>query len=345
MKLSPFVYAPMRRFGELVKRHDEEVTDAPAPDYGPDAARGTDGLDAFGALWRGGRLVGEGRFLYRLEDVTVIRGGPLGPNAWHIMAEPNVAMLEASPRGQRDLAGTEGITFTLPDGNVVGVNVVPAHDGVIREDRPAIFYASDFDNNHYHRVFDLLPRTWAEAEGLTPEGAIWHRKEPAVRYRELWFPSTWPSMGYSPSQVRVARERRPEATSDAPVDVLWLTRSDMRRRRLLNEDAVIEALRRYWRVTVANARGMTLVEQVAAAMDARVIAGPHGAALANLAWPDRCAVVELAPEGYLHPCFQYHAKWVGHWYGRVVCPSGEYDQITADPEAVSTAIEAAMAAL
>lgn len=340
---------------ELVKRHEDDVVPEPMPDmlvtsagaFLTDMSAWHSGgaqdwhQDKFGALRSGTDLLGLGRFLYRLHDVTVIRGGPLGPWGWHILMEPNICAVEACPRGNRDLAGVEGITFEF-DAQKIGVNVMPAPEDVYHETEPSVFYGSEFDNNYYHRVFDLLPRAWAETEGLIPPGTRWHHNDKqAVRYDTLWFPSWWPALGYAPGPIEWLRNQPRAAASDGP-DILYLTRDGTKKRRVVNETDVLRACER---ASVLTMSGRTLQEQQAIVRRAKVIIAPHGAALSNIVWAERCSVVEFVPERYQHPCFQYIAKFSGHWYGRMICPSDHAMDMTVDIEAFRAMLEEARRAV
>lgn len=335
MRLAPFLYAPMEAFkrAELVKRYEDDVTPEPQADMvvgerapPPDLARVGDAyLDRYGNLMTYEGIVGKGRFLYKLHDVTVIHGGPLGPHAWHIFMEPNICAVEVCPRGNRDLIGTEGITFDGIGDAPVSVNVLPDFGEPYRETQPSIFYGSDFDNNYFHRVFDLLPRAWAETEGLIPEGARWHHADkPTVRYDTLYFPSWWPALGYAPGPVEWLRAQPRVDGNTCPTcpDILYLTRAGTKKRRVLNE---ADVLRSCGRATMLSMSDRTLQEQQALVRRAKIIVAPHGAALSNVVWADRCAVIEMVPEQWQHPVYQYISKWSGHWYGRMICKTDEPD--------------------
>lgn len=119
------------------------------------------------------------------------------------------------------------------------------------------------------------------------------------------------------------------AVAEAAGERVYVSRARAARRRVANEDALWDVLR---------ARGFTRVfleeldwsAQIAVARRARVVVGPHGAGLANLAF---CAsgtrVVELVNRVYFNPVFWRLAALGGLDY-RPVVPVGS-EMIGEDP--------------
>jgi capsular polysaccharide biosynthesis protein len=138
------------------------------------------------------------------------------------------------------------------------------------------------------------------------------------------------------------------AAADAAGERVYFSRARATRRRVANEEALWHALR---------ARGFTRVfleeldwpAQLAVARRARVVAAPHGAGLANLAF---CApgtrVVELVNRAYFNPVFWRLAALGGLDYRPVVSGEGDLreertrnrDDLTADVAAVLAAVDA-----
>ncbi|HVB17284.1 MAG TPA: glycosyltransferase family 61 protein [Stellaceae bacterium] len=352
MILRPFVYSSLRhwRAAECIARFTDDLTPEPAPDciHGPAQVRPKAGWDRFGAVHDGhGNLIATGRYLYRLHNVVVVRGGPLGPWGLHIALDDHVCALEACPRGNRDIVGIEGVSFDL-DGSSVAVNMLPNWDDatIPRETAPAICYLSEWDNNYYHRVFDTLPRAWAEKMQLTPPDARWLRSDaPAVRCDTLYFPSWWPPKGYAPGPIEWLRDCRPEpGTSN--FDILYLTRAGTRKRRVANESDTVRTLERFGKVTVMSCGDLDFSEQQQIFRHAKMIVGPHGAALTNVVWSDHCAVIELLPASFPHICYQYVAKWSGHWYGRMMCDEvSRQSDMFVEVEALAAMVDEARRAI
>ena len=89
---------------------------------------------------------------------------------------------------------------------------------------------------------------------------------------------------------------------------------------MANEAEVLDALRPLGveRVTTA---GMSLADQIALFRTARLIMGPHGAGLTNIAFAARATLLELSPIRW-NPCFWYVAASVHRPYAAVFA-SGE----------------------
>jgi capsular polysaccharide biosynthesis protein len=76
---------------------------------------------------------------------------------------------------------------------------------------------------------------------------------------------------------------------------LYLSRSGARRRRVVNEDAIIDSLRGYG-FTAIRPETMSLRDQVSLFQRAEVIAGPHGAAFGGMVFATHAKVCVFYPE-------------------------------------------------
>jgi capsular polysaccharide biosynthesis protein len=110
---------------------------------------------------------------------------------------------------------------------------------------------------------------------------------------------------------------------------IYISRSLARRRRVTNEDEVTTALTDLGFVTV-RLEELTWPEQIQVFRQAKVIVGPHGAGLANLAFcQSGTLVVELFGRDYLNGCFWQIAALRGLDYVPVV--SAGRDPLGCDP--------------
>lgn len=133
--------------------------------------------------------------------------------------------------------------------------------------------------------------------------------------------------------------------------LLYVSRADATRRRVVGEEALIDALARLGFVAVT-LEGRDLDAQRRLFHDADVIVAPHGAALTNLAWTrPGGAVVELVPAR--RPNFAFHriALEAGLRWRGVLCapdPAGsgeEHDDLVADVDVIVPVVERALAGL
>lgn len=104
---------------------------------------------------------------------------------------------------------------------------------------------------------------------------------------------------------------------------IYVSRSGARRRRVANEDELLRMLEQLG-FRALRLEDMEWAEQIAAFRAARVVVGPHGAGLANLAF---CApgarVVELVNRAYFNPTFWRVAALRGLDYRPLVSAAGD----------------------
>lgn len=341
----PFTYAPMATKDELIKRYPDDLHPVPVADlvlgdaepriYTPHRKPDhygqillSDGLQS--GLWS------PGRFLYKLRNVVVVRDA-----GWQIMLEDDIAAEESCPF-PRQMLGSAGI--------------MPSYKVEFRERIPAVFDAHPWETNHYHRVMDSIPRGWAWSEGLIPRHAIKiHRGMNAVRYDTLYFPSFWPPLGYAPGPVEYVRKHcnelaMPEHDGSFPRAV-YFSRTDAGRRRVLNEREIgLFGHATQYQVGAFTVHprwcsALSFPFQIESARAAKLIIGPHGAAMVNSIFADHATVIEFVPKSYQHPCVQYVSKFAGNRYIRIICEdSGAPNHdMTVDLKQFREALDFAMA--
>jgi capsular polysaccharide biosynthesis protein len=96
---------------------------------------------------------------------------------------------------------------------------------------------------------------------------------------------------------------------------LYVARSGSRR--VVNEDRVVELLRRHG-FEVIHPERMALAEQIRAFEAAEAVVAPHGAGLTNIAFSERLALLELMPPTYVNPCYHQLARAAGHDHRQLV---------------------------
>ncbi|WP_255168330.1 glycosyltransferase family 61 protein [Natrononativus amylolyticus] len=112
---------------------------------------------------------------------------------------------------------------------------------------------------------------------------------------------------------------------------LYISRADAGRRRVLNEDAVLEALSPLGFESHALSN-LAFADQARLFLETDVIVAPHGAGLANLAFASDCALVELFGEK-VKPTYCMLASALGLEYEYMRCEPRGAD-LAVDPERI-----------
>lgn len=98
--------------------------------------------------------------------------------------------------------------------------------------------------------------------------------------------------------------KKPDTPGD---EVVFISRSNMPRRRLVNEDALIDHLSKRFKVSVFFGDKMTVAEQAAALGKAHTVIGVHGAGLTNVIFAPRGAkLIEINSMQYLRRTRSFH---------------------------------------
>ena len=180
--------------------------------------------------------------------------------------------------------------------------------------------SDDFD---FMLVPERLPfhGEWLDLLGIAEAKRISAKEGTHIRATELVVPSPAPPgviggdgaeflrqlAGVPPLDEAMAGSRR-----------LYIGRGDAWKRKVLNEDAVLEALRPFGFEPV-ELRGQSVVEQAKLISEAGIIVAPHGAALTNLAF---CApgttVIECFPDQFVQSLYFSLSgvcglDYFGHW--------------------------------
>ena len=91
-------------------------------------------------------------------------------------------------------------------------------------------------------------------------------------------------------------------------------------RRIANEKALMDGLAPmgFEHITLC---GLSVIDQAKLFHSASIIVAPLDAGLMNMLFASpSTALIEIAPQSYQHPLFWNVAKWLGHWYGRIITP-------------------------
>jgi capsular polysaccharide biosynthesis protein len=193
---------------------------------------------------------------------------------------------------------------------------------------------------HYHWVFDVLPRLsiierfdhLRDKSFILPAGVTSCQRESLHmlgvrpdrlvefagshwRVERLYYPSTLGLSG-NPTSLAVQWLRK-HFVSDysRPTKRLYVSRKDDKRRRITNEDALVNELLQFGFEVVCPAE-MSFSDQVRLFSQARTILGPHGGGLTNSVFaPPSTTFLEVFPPEYINGCFWALANACGHKYG------------------------------
>jgi len=150
---------------------------------------------------------------------------------------------------------------------------------------------------------------WLGLAGVPREKIIWLEGHSHYRCEQLLFtgPLSYDSQP-TPWLVQAIRRTVGYAPAARGPRRLWISRRDAVARHLVWEDALLAQLPQFERIELA---GRAPAEQIALLREAAVVAGPHGAGLANLVFcPPGAAVIELHP-GHDRPVFARLATAAG----------------------------------
>jgi capsular polysaccharide biosynthesis protein len=193
----------------------------------------------------------------------------------------------------------------------------------VKDVKRGLFATDEFSNGFFHWVCDVLPRLEAASSQenrqrtfLVPAMAMFPYVIPSLEpygFSDVCV-STWrerihcadllvvtqaaPTGNYRPSLMNAIRERFCAYFGIGPSSRrLYISRARAARRRILNEEQAADAMIRHGfkRVFLED---LSFPEQVRLAGSASVLAGNHGAGLANMAWmKPETTVLELRLQG------------------------------------------------
>lgn len=144
-----------------------------------------------------------------------------------------------------------------------------------------------------------------------------------------------PRGGYtnSPEGFRWIRRRALERIDDGSrssfAPRIYVSRAGADERRVLNEDAVVDALRAFGFESY-RLEELSFSDQATMFADAEVVVGPHGAGLVNAIFGTDLTVVELFGR-YVNACYYTMCEGLGFGYEPVACePAGPHLRVDVD---------------
>ncbi len=318
-------------------------------------------------------LLADDPFVVKLKNAMVQRVN-FGQDRWHVAVSPGVCIEETYYSGEwfnRFCGQTMRIPTNAGSFDVhVMEDIAPESVSSV----PSVLLAHQWDTNYAHCLMETVGKLFlAEHWDDHLPQLIWNPTTPyqreiadllsikyvpqtqkAVQYDELYVISQFAHNGICAEQFKQIRALFQQRLCDKipyfsnpPVTSgnkrILISRNDATSRRIANESNIMTALAPmgFERVTLSN---LSVLDQAKLFHSASIIVAPHGAGLMNMLFASpSTALIEIAPESYQHPLFWYVAKWLGHWYGRIITPDhGSEKDMIIDIAAVKNAIDAAI---
>lgn len=173
------------------------------------------------------------------------------------------------------------------------------------------FYVGEFPLSNFHR--ESLARAGIKEDKILQKACTAERILAAISTRTNYFGSA-PinqanylfSRGLFQKEIDIAKQRPPKR--------IYVQRGKVKRRKVVNEERVINLLASYGFEPVTM-EDKTIKEQAEVFAQAEVIIAPHGAALTNLLFMQLgTKVIELLPYGYTNNCYYTMTNYGGGQY-------------------------------
>jgi hypothetical protein len=385
MSYKVFSWGRMERFAaaQFPMGHTVYGSATAPPDF--ISGRGVDklpcnGYDDYGWQYTDGRIWQDSPVLYQLRDVSVLRT-TRGCDRYHIFLEHEIAAIDSYHNG-RWIGEQLGETMLLTFGEGAPLRVNIADDVNIQHhvSKPGILVSHLWHDNYAHTLIETASRFWFLFDPFKGYIAAdipfyWDITKPYQRdlvaqiertsgyslniqplpenhtfFNSLYVPSFYAQIGSSAQAIRFLRDKIHQPPTTPGHRRIYVTRADAQRRRIVNEPELLKLLGGYGFELHALA-GQSYSQQRELFGEASIVVAAHGAAMANMLFcGPRTAVIEILCDRYQHFMYQHIAQWCGHWYGRVVSPSRQWDptvsptqaDIVADVDEVEVAILAAL---
>ena len=123
---------------------------------------------------------------------------------------------------------------------------------------------------------------------------------------------------------------------------LYVSRSDAKTRRILNEEEVIKFVKSY-NFEVINPGDLTFIEQISIFSNAEIICGSGGSGITNHIFaPTSATLIEIQPDTYINRAHWFSSNALGQKYLFVIGNAGndQHDYFVSTPK-LKTAIDMA----
>lgn len=221
--------------------------------------------------------------------------------------------------------------------------------------------------NYWHWMIDVLPRIGLleragfggerlvvnadlpfqkqtlAALGIGEERLIRVAHDAQIEVERLILPSLpEPFCTITPETIAFLRAHfLPAGEQPAPNRLVYISRKDAARRRVLNEDELMRRLAPYGFEAVSLG-DLSVIEQARLFASARLVVGPHGAGFTNMVFArSGAALLEIMPDYGHHPSFEMVTSLLGCGYGKIdyAGPRVPPDDQTVDIDAILRAVD------
>lgn len=234
-------------------------------------------------------------------------------------------------------------------GEEVALNLYKDAPTTITLETPVIYFNHNWMGNYAHTVIETMSKFYLlEKSNLQLKFPILYSasakyqldlfdmlncgkndliniKDNNIKYRDMIFPSMADADGLSGDYVNWLRSKLAKA-SRAKKRRIYLTREDAAHKKVLNEYAVFELLKKYGFIKI-KFENLTVAEQIRLMSETDIIVAPHGAGLANVIFGDDLKVIEFSLDVTPHPMYWWISDWLGHTYCQIVCRTDEFYNI------------------
>ena len=200
---------------------------------------------------------------------------------------------------------------------------------ITKENRIAALLCSPESNNHYHWLFDALPRLkllenvidaievfivpnqisknqiWMLNQmGITEERLYKITPTEKIWFENIYITSLPGSEGFSPKwAIDFLRKSFGITKNKKKEKNYYFTRRDVKTRQIINEEAIITLLLKH-DFEVITMSELSFIEQIEICSNAKTIISYHGAALSNIVFSTDCTIVEIfSPDYFRTDCY------------------------------------------
>ena len=280
------------------------------------------------------------RHVYRLRDVCA---SPRTGLCWL----PRGAILEESYGSLIRLLGWGASVLDEPlvgaRRTIEGPVVLLPGDGYFHwllEALPAALHALERAPDAALLLPSSAPRYLDEALDLLGIENVYRSDEP-VRVEELVLAARDPFSGFiSREDVEIIRRTLLPRVGHGSDEALYVSRR-LDRRSAANEPEVERALARLG-FRIVTAQSLSFSEQIELFAGARVVAGAHGAGLANMVWSDAACLGEVFAARHFNDCYARLAVALGGTYRPFYCSDVPVPWGTAPVEQIAGTLRAAV---